>query len=519
MSTKKQLLFSKNKKKEKTDKSTSMGEVENAKGMLGVPQNNNKQELNSEQKNTNEKSQQTEKENKDNEKKIERTSDTYLKNTTTKDLKKQNDELIKTLESLKKKIEKERKDFIEEINLHDKKYKQKNAEIKKLSNEYNKKIETLKNYEKSLVLKKKVKTKTNIKTEEEIKKEILLIETQIEIYQVRANMSKKDFSDYMERYEFEENKEKILKEKLDELNKEISSLEETVNELKKIALEHDKCQDKNEKMIKKIKMLREDYKIELEISKQFALAKLKEQNEIDDEDYNEKEDEKDNINKAIEEQSNILPKIQNIQFNPDSSSLLEMKIIKKNKIGIKNSNSNAIYLFKNLSKEFNDSKRFQKEANKNIRINQSNINIKTEQNCLFKDYENNMLQKLLPIKLINSYQGKYNDIILQKKDIEKKYLNESNNIKYENLITNYKKDFNDLKLKELNQKQAILNLKYQKLKEKTNIVKKNIKEIEKQIKKEEDKIKLREKDRERIEIYFKGRTDNKNNNNKNNNNK
>jgi hypothetical protein len=79
--------------------------------MLGVPQNNNKQELNTKQKNTNEKGQQTEKQNKDNEKKIERTSDTYLKNTTTKDLKKQNDELIKTLESLKKKKRERKKRF------------------------------------------------------------------------------------------------------------------------------------------------------------------------------------------------------------------------------------------------------------------------------------------------------------------------------------------------------------------------------------------------------------------------
>ena len=91
----------------------------------------------------------------------------------------------KEIESLEKEIEKERQECIEDIKNKDKEYNQKNYEIKTLSNKYNENLEILKTFEKSLeinpkkferILKKKKKS------EEEMKKDLRIIDEQIKIY-------------------------------------------------------------------------------------------------------------------------------------------------------------------------------------------------------------------------------------------------------------------------------------------------------------------------------------------------
>ena len=148
MTTRNQLLFS---KKQKVDKSTGMGDGNDTGGGIFGINKNNKQELTSQQKLGIEESQQTEKQdkNKNNENKIEKTSNTYIENISTKDniikLQKENIDYQKQLENLKEQIGKERDEFIKDIEKHDKLYKVKNTEVKKLSSDFNEKIEKLKN--------------------------------------------------------------------------------------------------------------------------------------------------------------------------------------------------------------------------------------------------------------------------------------------------------------------------------------------------------------------------------------
>ena len=148
MTSKNQLLFS---KKQKVDKSTSMGDGDNEGGIFGIPKNN-KQGVNSQKKIVNEEAQQTEKQDKikDNENKIEKLSNTYIQNISTQDnvIKLQNENINyqKQLEELQKQMVKERDAFIKDIENRDKLYKTKNTEVKKLSNEFNEKIEKLKKY-------------------------------------------------------------------------------------------------------------------------------------------------------------------------------------------------------------------------------------------------------------------------------------------------------------------------------------------------------------------------------------
>ena len=137
-------------------------------------------------------------------------------------------------------------------------------------------------------------------------------------------------------------------------------------------------------------------------------------------------------------------------------------------------------------------------------INQSCGTIQTEGNYLFKEYEGKILQKLLPTKLLNSYQNKFETITHQKKEIEEKIKKENNEFAHENLLINNNKMYNNIKIKEVNQKKAILNIRFLKLREKANILKSKIKDVERQINKEEIRIKAKEKEAQRIQIYYKG---------------
>ena len=517
MSTTKKLFA----KRDMADKSTSMGEEnENAKGIFGIKKNN-KKELNKKNKKNNSE-EIKEKPSNDNEKKIERISNTYIQNTQTEisleGMKKETNDLENKIKELKESLEKERKEFIEDIKFHDNEFDKKNLEAKKLSNNFNKKIEILKDYEKKLQIKTKIKDKTKSKSEDEIKKEIKIIEAQIKIYENRANIYKENYNTSLKKSEIKENEENDLEGKLKDLNDQIKNLKIIVKDLRETKREHSSCSENIQKMIEDYKVINKIFQSEIKRAKQLALNEISEKDENNDE---KEKEEKDSEEKAIKDEKNILPKIQNLNFASDAEASLEAKIIRKNKIGLKKNNqNNAINLYNKLSKNYNDNERYIKEANKNIRINNSKTNIKTEQNCLFKDYESNFLQKILPKKLIVSYQDKYFSIIQERNNARQKFISDSSDIKYENLLKNNQNDFNNLKLKEINQQNAILNKKFHKLKEKVSEIKGNIKEVEKKIKKEDEKIKMKEKEKKRIEIYLKGFTEirNKKQNQKNKNN-
>ena len=403
-----------------------------------------------------------------------------------------------------------------------------------------------------------VKTKDNpkskVKSEEEIKNEIKLIEKQIKKYEERANIYKQDYEKSKITTEKEEKKEQELEGILSKLNEEIEPLEREVNKLKNILLIHQNCKANSDKLIEEYNSLNKSYQYEIKRAKNLALLEIKEGLDYDEEqkkddkennnkgknrlkniqekrkkeknnnnkmkDNKNQEDEKDTKENAKKDMDNFLPKIKNLKFNDLSpSAQLEKKIIKKNKIGINNSPSNkiAIGLFKKLNEEYNDNERYIKEANKNIRIENMRKNLKTEENPLFNDFENKMMQKVLSPDIYKSCQDKLNNIIKEKKDIKKKF-EESYEMKNNNLKIIGDKDFNKLRLKEMERKKAVLEKKCRVLVSKVNDMKKNIKDVKKMIKREEEKIKKKDNERKRIEIYYKKLNENVKNNNSNKNN-
>ena len=512
MSEKRNLLFS---KRDKADKSTSMGEEP---GLLGMPKNN-QQLQNSENKDANKEEEIKNNENKQknkgkkkkNENKIEKTGNELIKKTSSKrdlpEIINENDQLTQQIESLKKEIEKEREGFLEDIKANKKENNKKNNELRKLTNIYNKKIEILKNYEKNLEFKGKIRTRNKVKSEEEIKKELKLLEQQIKKYEDRGNLSEKNYQLSLKKAQKEENKENEYQEKLNDLKQQVSDLEDNNNNLRKILQIHENCKKENEKLIEKYNSVNNAYKCQIKIAKQLALAEIKDKL-IDERDKNiiekDKHKEVDDANQIKKDEMNILPKIKSLNFQNTPLAKLEAKILKKNKVGIKNnfSNLNALNLYNKLCMENSDNDRYIKEANKNIHINNIKTNITTEENYLFKDYENNILKKAIPVNLLNSYRGKFNKILKEKKELKKQFINRSSEIKSETLNINNQKDFNGLKLKQVNIENSVLDLKYKKNIRKIFDIKKKIKEIDNQIKKEEEKIKLREKEKKRLQFYF-----------------
>lgn len=504
MNKRKKLLFSKN---EKTDKYTETG---NLRGAEVSPKN---KETESSQNNNKNNKEDLEKGNqkKGSKNQMEKTSNFYLKkniepNNDLTELIKENNNLNKQLKDLEKEMEQLRKEFTEIINNKDKEYNQINSEIKKLSDEFNKKVEILKNHEKNLKIENK--NNSNKKSEEEMKKEINIIEAQIKIYEDKEKIYKKEY-ELLKEAEKEENKENDLLKKLNDLNMNVASLEKKVDNMRITSEMHQNCQINNEKLLEEYNKLNKSYQYALKRANNYDLSEISDSNVESKDRKNKEEDEnedgEDNIEKAISDQNNFLPKIKNLNLSVTPIVKLDIKIIKKNKIGLNKNESNANYInvYKKISNEFNDNKGYLKEGNKNIRINNVKTKIKTEENYLFKKQESNILHKVLPENLMNSYKDKFNDILKQRKDMKKKFINDSNQIKKDNLKNNFEKEFNNLKVKEMNQKHIKLNKEYRRLIQNMNKMKKKIKEIENQIQKQEVKIKMKEKEKKRIENYFK----------------
>ena len=527
-------LFS---KREKEDKSTSMGKESEVKNGGTVVSKNPSQKPETENKEGNGKKEKVngknEKGNKTNENIVQKVDDTTLVNPVNlKDLQTETRKLQNTIKKLEESISKERNEIINETQEKDYIQAEQNQEIKKITKEYKKNLELLKSYDK-ILSEKEVKLKKNKKdkNEEELKKEISLVESQVKKFEDRAGQAKENYNKYIRKYETKENQESKLQENLNYLNDELSELNNVVNDLKKMELDHKRCKIN-------IRRLKEEYELaesKLKKAQKYALSK----NDVIDEDKNNDENMEegdDSEEKAESDEKNLLPKIQNIKFNvnPDNSAALEWKIIKKNKLGLRTNRSSIINVYSKLNTEFdiqerdeNEKKKKEKykeiyeiqmknKKNKNknkdkksldnaVKIrNKSYSNIKTEGNYLFKEKENKLLQKLLPssLNLVDKYQNKFNEMEKQKKEIEKKYNEEINGINKQKFLLNNQNDFNALKMKESNQRQNLLNIKYHKLREKIRILKNQIKDVEDAISKEDKKIKVKDKEAKRLKIYY-----------------
>ena len=497
----KQLLFS---KRDKAEKSTTMGEDnENQGGNLGLANNNSSQYENSNADISKQSSQEYNKNKNNGENtQIENVSNEVF-NQEQKSKNKKID-LNQELEELKQKLKQERDESILQVNNLNQEDSQKNTELKKLTTKYNDMIQQLKTYEQNLVIKTRHISKYKAKTEEEIKKEIKVTEAQIKIFQERADYTKENYDIFKQKVEVEKNKENDLNTELTSLKEDISSKNQEIKLLKLTSNIHLNCNNQNRKLIERYTALNTAYKYEIKRAKQLALIEINEKDE-DDQVIKEEYDKIDDKVKAEAEEKNILPKINVLKFRGENVQKLEMKIMKMNKIGVNKSNNigNALNCYKKLDTEINENERYnaqKSKAQKRSDIKKNKYSeIKIVDNYLFNEKEEKVMEKVLPQDMYNSCKIKFNDILQQKKEIQEKLKTDSNYIKNENELIVSKCEQNNMELKTKKIDNLKLVLKSQKLRDKINNLKQNIRDLKKKIDKETEKLNNENK----MNLYYK----------------
>ena len=493
----KQLLFS---KRDKAEKSTTMGEDgENQGGNLGIPNNNSQQDSNAD------KTPKGQNKNYNNgETQIENISNEVLYDPKQKKQKKSLDE---ELIELQKQLEEERVNSINEANRLNEEDNKKNTELKKLTTIYNNLIQTLKTYDQSLVIRTRKISKYKQKSEEEIKKDIKITETQIKNYEKRANYNKENYQLFKQQVEKEKNKENDLKSVLNNLKEDISSSNEEIKYLKLTSNNHLFCNNENRKLKERLANLNTAYQYEIKRAKQLELMDIETKGE-DDQEIKEEYDKIDDKAKAEEDEKNLLPRINVLKFRGENVQKLEMKILKINKIGVNKSEiiGNAINCYKKLITEYNDNERYKEKEKKNRNVRKIKYNeTKIPENYLFTEKEEKIMEKVLPENMYNSCKIKFNDILQQKKELEEQLKTESNNIKIENDDMANKCDFNKMELKTQKLDSLKLVLKSQKLREKINLIKQDIKAMKEKIDKEQKKL----NEENKINMYYRNLQGNK----------
>ena len=487
----KQLLFS---KREKAEKSTTMGEDnENASGNLGLPNNNEQMpEANNDQTPQENKNMK----NNDEQKKIEKVSNETFNNEAEKKKPKKN--LNEELDKLKKELAKEREESILKVTILNEEDIQKNMELKILTNKFNSMLQILKSYEQNLVIRTRNISK-NKKTEEEIKKRIKVTEAQIESFQERKNTIENEYNSFKKKVESDKNKENELNIELNDLKSQIQEINDEIKNLKIISNIHFYCASENRKLLEKFAALNTSYQYELKRAKQLALIELKK--DEDDQLIKEEYDKMSENAKAEENEKNVLPKIKVLKLRGENLQKLEMKIIKRNKIGINKSSEigRGIKYYNKLNTELNEREKYEKQKYNSLIRKNKYSEIQIEDNNLFNENEEKIMEKVLPEEMLNNYKNKYNDIYLLKKEAEDKLKTDSNTIKRENETINNKCEYNKMQLKNKKVENLKLVMKSQKLRDKINSLKQKIQSLQGKIAKEKKKL----KEEDRMNNYYK----------------
>ena len=414
-----------------------------------------------------------------------------------------NEDLIEELNEIKEKLIKERNESISQINLLNEKDKEKNNELNELSDNLKIFIQKLQNHNKHLTLRTKLLTKFKFnEREQELKKDIILKQAQINFYIKKSNLTKDDYEKLLKNAPNEKNKENKLNHFLSKMKTDISILEEQIEKLKIIEDMHNNCEKDKQLLFKKLHILEIDYEYELKKAKKLEKIIIKEK----DEDDNEIQEEYENLNteeKAIRDESSILPKIKVLGFKGKKIQELEEKIMKLNKIGqVKNKmTGNVRKLYKKLDNIYRDNNHYIIRANSFIRKNRR-IDINYDENYLFSENDAKIMEKAIPNKLFTNYKAKFNDILQHKKNIEKIINKECNMRKNESdlILNKLEKNFLDSRIVKLDEFKLVL--KYQKIRSKIIYTRRKMAEISEKLKKVKNRIKGQEYDNEHIKIFL-----------------
>ena len=380
-------------------------------------------------------------------------------------LKQKTSEYTNKLNSIEKQIIIEKNTSTEEINEINEELKEKEIDIKKLTDDNKILFNELRNIKDEVDDKMKIiriiKLKENelIKTEERLNKDIKVSEREIVITTRNIEVYKKE----------KENLEKLLKNnnknkqynlglKLQTLNIERENLEKEIKDDNLFMKEHKFCEKKKQKLQNKLNIIRN----ELEFEKKK---------------FNMNEQKKNDENKYIDDL--------NIDDINKKTRILNRTEIQSPGKKLKKKEPNLQKTTTPIWKELEIAHKKYLKSISNLtakQIFENNIQDERSKFGLFSPKEVEILSKLIPNDFLEIYQQRYDNIEMQKQEIEEQILYGNSNVKQEIKENKNKIDKSNLKMKEQNIKTGKLNEDLSKLKRLGNECNNEIKVVNEHLK-------------------------------------
>ena len=392
------------------------------------------------------------------------------------ELLKENEELQKKLSELNSQYDNEYNLFTQETTKLNNNIIEKNFEINFLTlkkrkldsklKEMKKSVDEAYNNQKNIFL----KNQKSPNSEEKLKKDIKILEKEIEIEQKNNKFENKEYERIKEILKnYEKNKEIILKEKLKAMKQIESDLEKEKNNIIKSLEEHKRCEKIKAGLIDDLHIMKDSYKFELN-------KKLKSETSP-------------NVKKLIKS-----PKINIRQNNRGISygnKIRENALKNTEKIN----SENRLLIGRMRKHIYNICYNNKKESRSMIRNNNNNNTKKISEEKIMRqsktlhlltDTEKIKLKSIIPQDILNKFEDKFNIVENRRKN----YLNEFRKAqkKNKNSFDNQriKIDFNEMRQKEF--KMRLTNKRSDLIKKKENIIK-----IKEEIKKVNKNLKILDK--------------------------
>ena len=385
-------------------------------------------------------------------------------------IKKENDEYNNILITNENNLKKEIKNTLLKVKEINNEIKLKNKKINKLKNENNQLFENLNDIKEEvdkhlkLLKTKKINEYEKIKKEEKIKKDIKVAEKEIEIIKKEIEIKKKEKENLEKIFNSNNSNTKTTKnEKLMNLNSIIGKKEKEIKEEKEELKLHELCKKKTRNLKNQKQLLKNQLDFE---KKKTSLLEYQVQNTgrtiSDDLEY------LDDL--SIENRNNLNSK------RNKSEIYLKQKKLKKKKNNIK-------LLIKPIINELDESdiKNIKDKYSKNKSVK----DIKTMENDrikygLFNPKEFEILSQIIPNESLNNYREKYDQLEIEKNEIEDLF-QKNKPLKKEINNNQFKILKSDLMLKSQNKEESQLKCNYLKNKKIENNISKEIKDILKEI--------------------------------------
>ena len=326
----------------------------------------------------------------------------------------------------------------------------------------------------------KLKEEELNKKETDLKKVIELKEKELKISQRNIEIYRKD----KERYEqllAENGSEDTLPNLLStiaELNSKAESLQNKITALKRITQEHKACEHRHKEKQNKLSLLKNEYEFQLKrenLSQSVSISKQQRHT------YNERETSPYQKNKILKPKKSN----ENVKYKKFKTSLAPIW-----------------QELDELGENYNRSIAITTSCRLKDNRNNSEDNLLSQPNYLFKPEEKKVLSKIIPNAHLDAFQERFNRVENEKQIIEDK-IRYSTNIKKKEIKGKKEKvDFSSLQMKEQNKKSVILNSEISKQKREIADLKGKIKTLKKELKFTNDLMAMKVKENDKLTSHF-----------------